>query len=293
MTDPLYFIIPELDAKIRCTEDGRSSVYDLISAIGQQKDPYNVWKRLVAAHPEGLTKCQTFKFPGRGQQETPVTDLRGWLYILALLPGAMGKKYREEAAQLVTRYMKGDQTLIDEIKDRQPAPTSSDSSALVSREAIQRGHEFLELALKSLDGVTLGQSPEHDKILKRSLVIGATQTCIPELKTGLEPIRAKLYAVAYPESDNGNHNEVYLTPTALGKRLGISAKTMNGRLKLHGLQKKNRDFSKGQSAWLPTEEGKEYSILTVEEHKGEDPTRYEHLKWSERVLELFKSPVAA
>ncbi|MEM8610433.1 MAG: hypothetical protein AAGF93_00330 [Cyanobacteria bacterium P01_H01_bin.105] len=68
---------------------------------------------------------------------------------------------------------------------------------------------------------------------------------------------------------------------------------MNGRLKLHGLQKKNRDYSAGQSAWLPTEEGKEYSILTVEEHKGENPTQYQHLKWSERVLELFKSPVAA
>ena len=206
----------------------------------------------------------------------------------------MGKKYREEAAQLVTRYLKGDQTLIDEIKDRQPIITSPHLSALISSEAIQRGHEFLELALKSLDGVTLGSSPEHDKILKRSLVVGATQTCIPELKEGLEPIRAELYLAAHPDrSKDKDEQDIYLTPTALGKRLGISAKAMNNRLKIHGLQKKNRDFSKGQSAWISTEEGKEYSIITIEERKGDDPTQYQHLKWSERVLELFRNPLAA
>ena len=126
MTDSLFMIIPELAAKIRRTDDGRCSVYDLISATGKG-NPRDVWKTLVSRHPEVVGKTDNLKFPGSGQRETPITDLRGWLYILALLPGAMGKKYREEAAQLVTRYMKGDQSLIDEIKDRQPeaAPTSN------------------------------------------------------------------------------------------------------------------------------------------------------------------------
>ena len=440
MSSALFTFIPELDAKIRCTNDGRSSVYDLISAVGQQKNPHSTWKRLTAGHPEVLAKCENLKFPGPGQRETPVTDLRGWLYILALLPGAMGKKYREEAAQLVTRYMKGDQSLIDEIRDRQPidAPTPppppsspsslssifipeldihirrtedghysiydlieavrtkepqqkqqkqqklpyriweplvlrhqdilrkchyvkfqgqsqhiapvinlgdlpylfkllsesmgktyredsakltlqylrgekvemKDSSVLEtipatmkvenlspfpsSSSPIQQGREFAKYVLELLDGVTLGQTPEQDKNLKVGLAISATQAQIPELSQGLEPVKLALVSAAADEDKEENkENDVYLTPTALGKRLGISPRTMNNRLKRHGLQKRNRDFSKGQSAWLPTEKGKEYSILTVEEHRGEDPTRYQHLKWNERVLELFDSSLAA
>ena len=436
-------VIPELNAKIRRTNDGRCSVYDLIRAIGQQKNPHDVWKCLVATHSEVLGKTENFKFPGQGQRETPVTALRGWLYILALLPGAMGKKYREHAAQLVTRYMKGDQSLIDEIKDRQPvdapaAPTShshssptppsssspsspssifipqlnthirctddghysvydlieavrtkepqqkqqkppyrvweplvlrhqdilrkchyakfpgqgqhiapvinlgdlpylfkllseymgkayiedsakltvqylrgekgemKDSSVLEtipttmkvenlsssspSSSPIQQGREFAKYVLELLDGVTLGETPEQDKNLKVGLAISATQVQIPELSKGLEPVKLALVSAA---ADEDKENDVYLTPTTLGKRLGISARTMNNRLKRHGLQKRNRDYSAGQSAWLPTEKGKEYSILTVEEHRGEDPTQYQHLKWSERVLELFESPLAA
>jgi hypothetical protein len=68
-------IIPELDnAEIRRTPDGRASVYDLISVIGQQKSPREVWKRLSNNYPEVVTKCDSFRFSGRGQQNTPVTE---------------------------------------------------------------------------------------------------------------------------------------------------------------------------------------------------------------------------
>lgn len=121
MTKPILTVVPELGAKIRRTEDGRCSVYDLITAAGS-KSARKVWQRLKEAHPEVVPKCHDFKFPGRGQQNTPVTDLQGWLYILALLPGAMGKKYREEAANLVTRYIQGDAELALEVIDRTEDP---------------------------------------------------------------------------------------------------------------------------------------------------------------------------
>ncbi|MEM8610436.1 MAG: hypothetical protein AAGF93_00345 [Cyanobacteria bacterium P01_H01_bin.105] len=114
MTNSLFMVIPELNAKIRRTEDGRCSIYDLIGAAGKGS-PRSVWKRLTSVYPEVFEKIDSFKFPGRGQQETPVTDLKGWLYILGLLPGTMGRKYREEAAQLVTRYIRGDVVLASEV----------------------------------------------------------------------------------------------------------------------------------------------------------------------------------
>lgn len=112
-------IIPELDnAEIRRTPDGRASVYDLISAVGEKKKPTTVWLRLKRQYPEVATKCSNFKFDGQGQRETPVTDRQGWAYIIGLLPNAIGKKYREEAARLVIRYLDADVTLAEDIVER-------------------------------------------------------------------------------------------------------------------------------------------------------------------------------
>lgn len=119
MSKTLMIVIPELnDASIRRTSDGRCSVYDLLSVSGEQKSPRKVWQRLKEGYPEVVTKCHYFKFPGRGQRETPVTDKEGWLYILGLLPGVMGQKYRESAAKLVVQYLDADIKLALDVIDR-------------------------------------------------------------------------------------------------------------------------------------------------------------------------------
>lgn len=116
---PILTIIPELnDASIRRTPDGQCSVYDLISVVGGQKNPRQAWNRLAESYPEVVPKCDNFKFPGKGQREIPVTGREGWAYILSLLPGVMGNKYRENAANLVFRYLDGDIKLAAEVVDR-------------------------------------------------------------------------------------------------------------------------------------------------------------------------------
>jgi hypothetical protein len=108
----VVIVIPELNgAKIRKTEDGRFSVFDLIRIAGGQKAPHKAWERLKESYPELLTKCQNFKFEGKGQRLTPVATLENSLYILGLLPGECGKSYREKAANLVRRYIEGDADL--------------------------------------------------------------------------------------------------------------------------------------------------------------------------------------
>ena len=106
-------IIPELNgAKIRKTEDGRFSVYDLIRIAGGQKNPHQPWKRLQEAYPELLTKCESEKLgAGKAKKSTPVATVENCLYILGLLPGECGKSYREKAANLVRRYIEGDAEL--------------------------------------------------------------------------------------------------------------------------------------------------------------------------------------
>ena len=105
-------IIAELNnAEIRKTSDNRFSVFDLIRVAGGKKNPHDTWKSLCDSYSEIVTKCDNFKFEGRGQRKTPVATLENCLYILGLLPGACGKSYRETAANLVRRYIKGDTEL--------------------------------------------------------------------------------------------------------------------------------------------------------------------------------------
>lgn len=104
--------IPELSgSKIRRTEDGRYSVYDLIRVAGAKKGERKVWERLCAQFPEVVAKCHDFQFPGQGQRSTPVATVENCLYILGLLPGVCGKTYREFAANIVRRYIEGDADL--------------------------------------------------------------------------------------------------------------------------------------------------------------------------------------
>ena len=61
------------DSEIRVNENGCYSVFDVIRFCGC-KSQHEVWKRLCVSFPEVLTKCENFKFPGKGQRETPVAN---------------------------------------------------------------------------------------------------------------------------------------------------------------------------------------------------------------------------
>jgi hypothetical protein len=111
-SEKIAVVIPELNgAKIRKTEDGRFSVYDLIRIAGS-KGERKVWERLCVAYPELVTKCHAeYLGEGKARKKSPVATQENCLYILGLLPGECGKSYREKAANLVRRYIEGDADL--------------------------------------------------------------------------------------------------------------------------------------------------------------------------------------
>jgi very-short-patch-repair endonuclease len=68
----------------------RVSVYDVISAMNGKsiKDATVYWINLKKKYPEVSNNILShFKFPGQGQRPTPVTDARGIVDIIKLLPG--------------------------------------------------------------------------------------------------------------------------------------------------------------------------------------------------------------
>jgi len=79
--------------KLRKTNDTppRVSVYDVIAIVTDKstKDATVYFIRVKEKFPEVVTSVtiSPFKFPGQGQRETPVTDIKGVVEILKILPG--------------------------------------------------------------------------------------------------------------------------------------------------------------------------------------------------------------
>jgi prophage antirepressor-like protein len=89
---------------VRSTEDRRFSVYDVLVAFGvadKSSNAKNVYDRLVTGNSEVTTFCSNFKFPGRGQRDTPVATEEGIYQILMLCPGQRGAEFRAWAAGIL------------------------------------------------------------------------------------------------------------------------------------------------------------------------------------------------
>jgi hypothetical protein len=107
------------DGDIRITPTGQPSVIDMIRVLGGQKNPHQFWKRLHEAHPEVLTLCENFKFPGPGQKLAPVAKDKAAAYqILGHLPGACGDKYRKDAAELFVQALDDPAALVEKLVPR-------------------------------------------------------------------------------------------------------------------------------------------------------------------------------
>jgi hypothetical protein len=112
--------------KVRKTDENppRVSIHDLIEAILGQKDR-KVWERLEESNPQVVALNHHFKFKGQGQRPTPVTDAKGVVMILNLLPGHRAAQFRLKCADVIVRYLGGDMSLINEIKTINEAQNSS------------------------------------------------------------------------------------------------------------------------------------------------------------------------
>ncbi|MFM6976912.1 MAG: Bro-N domain-containing protein [Sphingobacteriaceae bacterium] len=81
--------------------------------------------------------------------------------------------------------------------------------------------------------------------------------------------------------------ETLLTPTEIGKQIGLSSQKCNLALRDLGFQKKIGDV------WIVTDEGKKYSTLLDTTKKHSTGTPIQQIKWKSSVVELLKIRVAA
>lgn len=161
---------------------------------------------------------------------------------------------------------------------------SQDQLAISS--PVDEAKEMTGFVLQLLDGLEIGQTPQQDKSLKIGVAISAAQIYRPEIADALKPAQKLLAATTTTDG-------VYLTPTALGERIGLSAIKTNKLLIEMKLQTKVDNPAKGEPKYLPTQTGKAYSMMTMATGQYGDTTTYQHLKWSERVLGILGGAIAA
>ncbi|MEM9944707.1 MAG: hypothetical protein AAF810_01400 [Cyanobacteria bacterium P01_D01_bin.36] len=128
------------------------SVFDLIKAFGSQKNVRDTWGDITKSHPEvvgktdnfskvplktdnfqrssiknvttlqTLTNCYYWKFPGQGQRETPVANVRGCMEIAVLIPGKKAAKLRALMVDVFVRYFEADPEIAKDIIGRTESP---------------------------------------------------------------------------------------------------------------------------------------------------------------------------
>lgn len=110
------------DGEIRVTPDGRYSILDVIRFCSGYKSggERKTWKRLCEQFSELVAKCHEYKFSGKGgaARPTPVATRENILYLIGLLPGAIGRSYRENAAKVFIQYLDASPELAESVIDR-------------------------------------------------------------------------------------------------------------------------------------------------------------------------------
>ena len=118
---PLHLIVNNItDEGIKIRKTGetppRVSVYDLITVVTESANPRTDMANVAATYPEIVEGFYNFKFPGQCQRPTPVTDARGAVMIINLLPGSKAASFRAKSTDIIVRFLGGDETLIADIR---------------------------------------------------------------------------------------------------------------------------------------------------------------------------------
>ncbi len=93
----------EVKQQIRVTEHHprKISVIDVTVTMTGYDANYasQAIRNICESHPEVHEKIMDFKFRGRGQRKTPVTDVHGIVEIILLLPGRQATRNQYESNQ--------------------------------------------------------------------------------------------------------------------------------------------------------------------------------------------------
>ena len=113
---------------VRITDDGLLFVVDLVMVVtGKSRDDSS---RVLRDLPEevfsqGKFTCKSF--PGKGNGRTKLVTFQDAIELIMVLPGKIAKESRVQFAEIIKRYLAGDESLVQEIR------TNAESDSAISK----------------------------------------------------------------------------------------------------------------------------------------------------------------
>ena len=96
------------------------SIRDIIMVVCKKNmdQAVRTWRDLDDRHKEEVRPffLSNFQFPCQGERVQPVITLEGALKLIMWLPGEMAKDYRSRACCILTRFLGGKLTPVQEIE---------------------------------------------------------------------------------------------------------------------------------------------------------------------------------
>jgi hypothetical protein len=124
LVDHVFTFYEEVDEifkghKIRYTREQpvRVSVFDIIRTVTGTTNPHMTLARIQVQHAEVLSDFEHHQFAGSGERPTPVCTVNEVIELINLLPGVRAARFRQAGAKVLVRYLGGDETLIDEVRE--------------------------------------------------------------------------------------------------------------------------------------------------------------------------------
>jgi hypothetical protein len=124
-------------ARVRCTWINMilfMSIRDLIMYISDQskKRATETWIRIHSKQAKTFKDDIAFhQFDGQGEKIMPVITVKGMSKLMAILPGKKAKEIRVKAADIISRYVEGKESLVKKVRvNKQLGPAAACASFL-------------------------------------------------------------------------------------------------------------------------------------------------------------------
>lgn len=146
--------------KVRFTvaEPKMVSIFDVIKTVTGNPNPRQSWCNIQLQYTEILSGMDNLmhQFPGAGERPTPVCGVSKLIEIINLLPGQRAASFRAKGAKVLVRFLTGDETLVDEIRDNaakiESAPEDSPLKMFELPEGSSSNAHRVELFSPTMEG---------------------------------------------------------------------------------------------------------------------------------------------
>ena len=121
-------IVHGRDATVRITDDGYIYAVDLAMVMtGKSRDDAGLAIRRLPEEVFQSVKMTERSLPGRGNGRTKLVTFQDALELIMVLPGKIAKESRVQFAEIIKRYLAGDESLVTEIR------ANAESDSVISK----------------------------------------------------------------------------------------------------------------------------------------------------------------